>query len=97
MVEYRLALEMMKRKKTMTDDTEDKVVPFRVVTPEGETYDDLDCDTILEAAKGKLDQVMVIGFNTDNNFYMAMSQGLVSENLMLVEYARLALNEYMIP
>ena len=82
----------------MTDDTDEKnVVPFRVVNSDGETYDDLDCDTVLEGAKGKLDQVMIIGFNKDNNLYLAMSQGQVSENLLLVEYARLALNEYMMP
>jgi hypothetical protein len=85
----------------MTDETKDdkKVLPFRVINGDDadETYDDLDCDLVLEAGKGKLTQVMVIGFNTDNNLYLAMSQGAVADNLLLVEYARLALNEYMMP
>jgi hypothetical protein len=91
----------MKRKVLMTDDTQDdkKVLPFRVINSDNpdETYDDLDCDAVLEGGKGKLTQVIVIGFNTDNNLYLALSQGSVAENLLLLEYARLALNEYMMP
>lgn len=85
----------------MTDDTVDdkNVLPFRVVNggDVDETYDDLDCDLVLDGAKGKLTSVLVIGFNTDNNLYMAMSQGSVAENLLLLEYARLALNDHMMP
>lgn len=85
----------------MTDDTVDdkNVLPFRVVNggDVDETYDDLDCDLVLDGAKGKLMSVLVIGFNTDNNLYMGMSQGSVAENLLLLEYARLALNDHMMP
>jgi hypothetical protein len=85
----------------MTDDTdEDKnVLPFRVVsiTDDDETYADLDCDLVLDGAKGKLSRVLLIGFNTDDNLYMAMSQGSVAENLLLLEYARIALNDHMMP
>ena len=85
----------------MTDDTdEDKnVLPFRVVssTDDDETCADLDCDLVLDGAKGKLSRVLLIGFNTDDNLYMAMSQGSIAENLLLLEYARIALNDHMMP
>lgn len=85
----------------MTDDTEDdkKILPFRLINGDDidETYNDLDCDLVLDAAKGKLSSVLLIGFNTDNETYLAMSQGSVSENLLLLEYARLILNDHMMP
>lgn len=84
------------------EDYEKKIVPFRLVVSSDDdhvdpTYGDIDCDMILEAAKGKLEQVIVIGLTDQNSLYFAMSQGLISENLLLLEYARLSLNEHMIP
>ena len=85
----------------MTDDTDDdkNVLPFRVVSSSSldETYDDIDCDIVLDGAKGKLYRVLVVGFTEEDSLYMGMSQGSVAENLLLLEYARLALNDHMMP
>jgi len=82
----------------MTDDTHDKpdlkVVPLNVV--QKGTTDDIDVDTILEAAKGNLAAVMLAGFTNEGQFYLALSLGSVAENLLLLESARLTLNEYMV-
>lgn len=84
----------------MTDDTNEnnkpdlKVVPLNV--PQAGTTDDIDVDTILEAAKGELKCSLIVGFTHENQLYLAMSQGSIAENLFLLESARLALNSYML-
>lgn len=71
-----------------------KVVPLNV--QHAGTTDDIDVDIILDAAKGKLESAMLIGFTNEGKFYLAMSLGSIAENLLLVESARLMLNEFMI-
>lgn len=64
---------------------------------ETETEADLNVDMVLEAALGKLKAVTVIGVTEEGgDFYFAMSQGSVAENLLLLESARLMLNEVML-
>lgn len=61
-----------------------------------ETDADIDVDKVLESAKSKLKATMVLGFTKDNQFYFAMSQGSIAENLLILETARLILNEVML-
>lgn len=80
----------------MSEDKPDlKVVKF--TRPEAEETDaDISVDIVLDAAKEKLKSGLIAGWTKDGNFYFAMSQGSVSENLMLLETARLMLNEVML-
>ena len=80
----------------MSEDKPDlKVVKF--TRPEVEETDaDINVDLVLDAAKEKLKSGLIAGWTKDGNFYFAMSQGSVSENLMLLETARLMLNEVML-
>ena len=80
----------------MSEDKPDlKVVKF--TRPEAEETDaDINVDIVLDAAKEKLKSGLIAGWTKDGNFYFAMSQGSVSENLMLLETARLMLNEVML-
>jgi hypothetical protein len=61
-----------------------------------ETSDNISVDLVLDAAKEKLKAGLIAGWTKDGDFYFAMSQGSVSENLMLLETARLMLNEVML-
>jgi hypothetical protein len=80
----------------MSDDKPDlKVIKF--TRPEAEeTEADIAIDLVLDAAKEKLKGGLIAGWTKDGDFYFAMSQGSVSENLMLLETARLMLNEVML-
>jgi hypothetical protein len=72
-----------------------KVVKFTRPEME-ETSDNISVDLVLDAAKEKLKAGLIAGWTKDGDFYFAMSQGSVSENLMLLETARLMLNEVML-
>ena len=75
-----------------------KVVPFKPKEETDEpTYDDIDADLVLDAAKGKLDASVVIGITKDGDLYYAMSSGSLAENLLMLETARLILNQSMMP
>lgn len=80
----------------MSEDKPDlKVIKF--TRPETEETDaDISVDLVLDAAKEKLKSGLIAGWTKDGDFYFAMSQGSVSENLMLLETARLMLNEVML-
>lgn len=81
----------------MDEDNKPKlnVVSFR--KPEQtETDKDISVDMVLEAAQGKLRSVVVAGWTEDEGFYLALSQGSIAENLMIVECAKALLVEYMI-
>lgn len=80
----------------MSEDKPDlKVIKF--TRPEAEETDaDISVDLVLDAAKEKLKAGLIAGWTKDGDFYFAMSQGSVSENLMLLETARLMLNEVML-
>ena len=75
-----------------------KVVPFkpREETDEPNT-DNIDADKVLDAAKGKLDVSVVIGITKDGELYYAMSSGSLAENLLMLETARLLLNQSIMP
>lgn len=72
-----------------------KVLEFKKPEPT-ETDADVDVDKVLEAAIGKLSAVIVIGWTENRGFYLALSQGALSENLMLIEVSKAMLMEYML-
>lgn len=83
----------------MSDDDKNKpylnVVELEIPKAD-RTEGDIDADTVLEAALGKLSSVMVVGFTEGRSFYMALSQGSIAENLFILETTRLMLNEIML-
>ena len=72
-----------------------KVIEFKKSEPT-ETEGDVDVDKVLEAALGKLSAVIVIGWTESRGFYLAMSQGAIAENLMLLETSKAMLMDYML-
>jgi hypothetical protein len=72
-----------------------KVLEFKKPEPT-ETEGDVDVDKVLEAALGKLTAVIVIGWTESRGFYLALSQGALSENLMLLEISKAMLMDYML-
>ena len=83
----------------MTDENDNKphlnVVDLKT-SRDFETKADLDADMVLEAAMGKLSSVMVVGFTENRGFYMALSEGSIAENLLILETTRLMINEAML-
>lgn len=83
----------------MTDENDNKphlnVVDLKT-SRDFETKADLDADMVLEAAMGKLSSVMVVGFTENRGFYMALSDGSIAENLLILETTRLMINEAML-
>lgn len=49
---------------------------------------DLSPDNVLSAAKGRLDDVMVIGFRPDGSVYFASNTGDIGKILVLLERAK---------
>ena len=64
----------------------DNVIPLGCIT-----YLDLPPDRILEAAKGKLDSVLIIGFDKDGGEYFCSSIADGGEAIWHLERAKLAL------
>lgn len=56
------------------------VVPFT-----GKTTLDIDPDGVLEGAKGELEQVLVLGFDEDGEYYFASSTSNIGTLLRLIE------------
>lgn len=54
----------------------------------GSTSIPLNPDRVLEAAKGKLERVVVVGFNDGDGVYVASSHNNVAEAAMLLELAK---------
>lgn len=81
------------------NDDDDKpklnVISFRK-PEESDTDRDINVDMVLEAAQGKLKSVVVAGWTDEGGFYLALSQGAIAENLMIVECAKALIVEYMI-
>lgn len=61
---------------------------------DGETRLDIPTDQVLENAVGKLDKVIVLGFEKDGPLYMAASCGNIPEALYLLEKCKKALLEH---
>ena len=83
----------------MTDENDNKPhlnVVDLTTSRDFETKADLDADMVLEAAMGKLSSVMVVGFTENRGFYMALSEGSIAENLLILETTRLMINEAML-
>ena len=83
----------------MTDENDNKPhlnVVDLMTSRDFETKADLDADMVLEAAMGKLSSVMVVGFTENRGFYMALSEGSIAENLLILETTRLMINEAML-
>ena len=57
----------------------DRVIPLNNIT-----YLDIEPDRILEAAKGKLDSVVILGYDKDDNEYFASSIADGSDVLWLM-------------
>lgn len=80
--------------------TEEDKPKLNVVTfkkpEETETERDIGVDLVLEAAQGKLKSVVVAGWTEEDSFYLALSQGAVADNLMIVECAKALLVEYIL-
>jgi hypothetical protein len=72
-----------------------KVLEFKKPEP-SETEGDISPDKVLEAALGKLSAVIVIGWTESRGFYLALSQGVLAENLMLLEVSRAMIMDYML-
>ena len=72
-----------------------KVIEFKKPEP-SETEGDISPDKVLEAALGKLSAVIVIGWTESRGFYLALSQGVLAENLMLLEVSRAMIMDYML-
>jgi len=87
--------EERQRSKEREEKNKGELKLLQFPTPTG-TTGDIDVTRVLESAKDKLNSVMVLGFTNDNQFYFAMSQGSVAENLLILETARLLLNEAML-
>jgi len=58
----------------------DKVIPFT-----GTTTLAVDVDTVLEAAKGQADRVIIIGRRDNDTYYFASSDGTNAESLWDIE------------
>jgi len=81
----------------MDDDNKPKLKVLEFKKPEPiETDGDVDVDKVLESAMGKLSAVIVVGWTESRGFYLALSQGALSENLMLIEISKAMLMEYML-
>lgn len=84
----------------MSNDDEDnkpKLTVLQFKKPEQtETDADINPDKVLEAALGKLKSAIVIGWTDSGGFYLAMSQGAIAENLMLLETSKAMIIEYML-
>jgi hypothetical protein len=72
-----------------------KVLEFKKPEPT-ESDGDLNPEMVLEAARNKLKSVIVVGWTDNNGFYLAMSQGSVAENLMLLETSKAMILDYML-
>ena len=70
-----------------------KLIDFPIGIHEGETRLDLDPDTVLTAAVGKLNEVVIAGYESDGSFYFASSQADGPEVLWLLAQAQRRLLE----
>lgn len=60
----------------------------------GITIEDIDPDKVLDAAKGLVDSVIVIGRGTDGTLYRASSSGDAGNDIILCElYKAMLINE----
>ena len=57
----------------------------KVYTFDGMTKNDIDADFVLEAAKGKMDNVLVLGIDKEGNEYFAASSSDLGDALLIVE------------
>ena len=81
----------------MDEDDKPKLNVLTFKKPEAtETDADINVDAVLDAAKEKLKAVIVAGWTKEGGFYFAMSQGAISENLMILEVSKAMLVEYML-
>jgi len=70
-----------------------KIIDFPLDINEGETRLDLDPDTILAAAAGKLKEVVIVGYEEDGSFYFASTKADGPEVLWLLAQAQRKLLE----
>lgn len=57
----------------------------------GNTLCDLKADDVLEAAKEKLEEALILGWAEDGDFYLASTTSQIGNMLLLLELAKSAL------
>lgn len=63
--------------------TDDNIVKF--YRPAGATYGDIDPERVLQAAVGKLEHIVILGWDHNGDEYFAASHGSTADNLLLAE------------
>jgi len=64
-----------------------KLIDFPIGLNEGETRLDLDPDTVLQGAIGKLKELVVVGYEADGSFYFASTRANGPDVLWLLKQA----------
>ena len=64
-----------------------KLIDFPIGLNEGETRLDLDPDTVLQGAIGKLKELVVVGYEADGSFYFASTRANRPDVLWLLKQA----------
>jgi hypothetical protein len=64
-----------------------KVIDFPLHLNPGETYADIDPDKVLTSAVGKLNEVVIVGYESDGSLYFASTQANGPDVLWLLKQA----------
>jgi len=64
-----------------------KVIAFPLHLNSGETYADIEPDTVLQGAIGKLKEVVIVGYESDGSFYFASTRANGPDVLWLLKLA----------
>jgi len=64
-----------------------KLIDFPIGLNEGETYQDLDTDKVLAGALGKLNEVVIVGYEADGSLYFASTRANGPDVLWLLKQA----------
>jgi len=63
----------------------------KVIPMGGYTIADVPPDKVLDGAKGKLDEILIVGYSEENGYYFASSTSDGKELLWLLEQCKLEL------
>ena len=64
-----------------------KLIDFPLHLNPGETYADIDPDKVLTGALGKLNEVVIVGYEADGSFYFASTRANGPDVLWLLKQA----------
>ena len=70
-----------------------KLIDFPLHLNPGETYADIDPDKVLTGALGKLNEVVIVGYEADGSFYFASTRADGPQTLWLLAQAQKRLLE----